>query len=77
MNADDPLRILIVEDVPSDAELAERELRKDGLLFTSVRVDTKEGFLKALEEFRPDLIISDYAMPEFDGMAGAETLPGP
>ena len=33
-----------------------------------MRVDTKEAFLKALEEFRPDLIISDYAMPEFDGM---------
>jgi len=68
MNADDPLHILIVEDVPADAELAERELRKDGLLFTSMRVDTKEGFLKALEEFRPDVIVSDYAMPEFDGM---------
>jgi len=68
MEANHPLRILMVEDVPSDAELAERELRNSGLQFTSVRVDTKEGFLKALEEFQPHLIISDYAMPEFDGM---------
>lgn len=68
MDANHPLRILIVEDVPSDAELAERELRNSGLQFTSVRVDTKEGFLKALEEFQPHLVISDYAMPEFDGM---------
>jgi len=68
MNEDDPLRILMVEDVPEDAELAERELRKDGLRFATVRVDTKEGFLKALEEFRPEMIIPDYAMPEFDGM---------
>ena len=68
MNADNQMRILMVEDAPEDAELAERELRKDGLLFTSARVDTKEEFLKALEEFRPDVIISDYAMPEFDGL---------
>ena len=68
MKADEPLRILFVEDLPTDAELAERELRKAGFSFTSLRVETKEAFLKALEEFRPDLIISDYAMPEFDGM---------
>jgi signal transduction histidine kinase len=68
MTTNDLLRILIVEDLPSDAELAERELRKGEIPFTSVRVDTKEAFLKALVEFRPDLIVSDYAMPEFDGM---------
>ena len=68
MEIDCPLRILFVEDLPSDAELAENVLRKDRILFTSKRVDTKGAFLKALEEFRPDLIISDYAMPNFDGM---------
>jgi len=68
MKADHPLRILFVEDLPSDVELAERELRKEGVSFTSMRVETEEGFLQALKDFRPDLIISDYAMPEFDGM---------
>ena len=68
MKANQPLRILFVEDLPTDTELAERELRKAGISFTSMRVETKEAFLNALEEFRPDLIISDYAMPEFDGM---------
>ena len=42
------IRILIVEDVPSDAELAERELRKANILFCSKRVDTKEDFLKEI-----------------------------
>ena len=62
------LHILFVEDVPSDFELAEREIRKGGLKFTSLRVDTRDTFLRALEEFQPDVIVSDYSMPEFDGM---------
>ena len=68
METDNPIRILFVEDLPSDAELAARELEKGGIQFTSARVDTKEAFLTALEEFQPDIIISDYSMPEFDGM---------
>jgi PAS domain S-box-containing protein len=68
MGTANPLRILFVEDLPSDTELAEREIRKSGLEFSSQRVDTKDAFLKALEVFRPDVIVSDYSMPEFDGM---------
>jgi CheY-like chemotaxis protein len=61
MKTDNPIRILFVEDVSYDAEIAARELQKGGIHFTSTRVDTKEAFLKALEEFQPDIIISDYA----------------
>jgi PAS domain S-box-containing protein len=68
METANPMRILFVEDLPSDAELAEREIRKGGLEFISLRVDTKGVFLSALGEFRPDVIISDYSMPMFDGM---------
>jgi len=68
METDRTIRIIIVEDVPSDAELAERELRQGGVTFTSMRVEKKEEFLKALKEFRPALIISDYSLPEFDGL---------
>ena len=68
MESETPLRILIVEDVPADAELAERTLRKEGLAFSSSRVDTKEAFLNALETYHPDLIVSGYTMPNFDGL---------
>ena len=68
MNTDIPLRILFVEDVPADAELAARILSKEGLAFTSIRVETQEEFLNALIEYRPDLILSDYSLPQFDGM---------
>jgi PAS domain S-box-containing protein len=66
------LRILILEDVPADAELMERELRKGGIKFSSKRVETREDFLKELKEFAPDIILSDYKLPHFDGMAALE-----
>lgn len=62
------LRLLFVEDVAADAELAERALRKEGVTFCGARVETEVDFLKALGEFRPHAVISDYAMPRFDGM---------
>ena len=66
---DKKLRILILEDVPADAELMERELRKGGIEFSSKRVDTKEAFLNELKAFEPDLILGDYKLPSFDGLS--------
>jgi PAS domain S-box-containing protein len=71
---DKELRILILEDVPDDAELEEHELRKAGLVFISQVVDTREAFLKALEEFSPDLILADYDLPTFDGLTALEIV---
>jgi diguanylate cyclase (GGDEF)-like protein len=65
---DKKLNILILEDVPTDAELVERELRKVNIAFSSKRVETKEAFLKELKDFAPDLILSDYTIPSFDGI---------
>lgn len=62
------LRILINEDMSSDAELLEYEIRKGGFNFIPFRVDSQERFLAALDEFRPDLIISDFNLPSFNGM---------
>jgi signal transduction histidine kinase len=64
-----PIRILIVEDCASDAELAAREIRRAGLAIETRVVETPEAFLAGLSEFRPDLILSDYRLPRFDGMA--------
>ena len=65
----DPLRILILEDVPMDAELVEYELRRSRIPFDARCVDTRADFERELEEFRPNLILSDYTLPRFDGMA--------
>jgi diguanylate cyclase (GGDEF)-like protein/PAS domain S-box-containing protein len=62
------LRILMVEDVEADAELAMRELKRAGMRCVGRRVDTEEGFRRELRDFRPDVILSDFSMPRFDGM---------
>jgi len=61
------IRILMVEDDLADAELVRHALRKDGLNFTIERVETGEEYLRALDHGAPDVILSDYALPSFDG----------
>ena len=62
-----PIRILLVEDTPVDAELASRALTKAGLDHTMERVASGRDFLERLASFAPDVILSDYSMPGFDG----------
>ncbi len=63
------IKILLVEDLSSDAALAQREILKvlPGAVFELV--DNREAFISALDAFQPDLIVSDYQMPTFDGMS--------
>src|SRR5690242_12596399 len=63
------IRILMVEDVATDAELEVRELRRAGLAIEHRLVDTEQGFQSVLPQFNPHLIISDFSMPHFDGMS--------
>lgn len=62
------IRILFIEDLASDYELALRVLKKENLDFTSVRVERAEEMIFELNNLKPHLIISDYSMPIFNGM---------
>ena len=66
---DKEIRILMLEDVPSDAELIVRELHRGGIKFESRRVETEEDFVRSLKGFNPDIILADYSLPSFDGPA--------
>lgn len=66
---DDAIRILLVEDLPTDAKLAQREISKDLKSCEFQVVETREGYLSALEKFQPDIIVSDYRLPQFDGLS--------
>src|SRR5712664_2613610 len=63
------LRILLAEDVANDAELVLTELKRAGLRADHRVVDSEKSFVEALHEFAPDVILSDFSMPGFDGMA--------
>lgn len=63
------LRILLLEDNTPHAELVEHFLREAGLKFQLTRVEVREDFIAELEQRLPDMILSDYALPSFDGYA--------
>ena len=66
------LRLVLVEDDPSDGELIARHLVKAHLDCLIHRVQTEAGLLSALSEVQPDLIISDYTLPRFNGLRALE-----
>ncbi len=63
------LKLLILEDVKFDAELMEYELRREGIKFISERVETKENFIKGINNLKPDVILVDHSLPRFDGIS--------
>ncbi|MDP2335071.1 MAG: PAS domain S-box protein [Bacteroidota bacterium] len=66
---DRELRILILEDDSTDAELMQRELRNAGITFSPMLVASRKEFIKGLDQFSPDLILADYKLPSFDGIS--------
>src|ERR1022692_3183452 len=60
-------RVLILEDDPSDAELAQRLLTSAGLSFSAVVVAPRTAFAEQLTALSPDVIISDFSLPGFSG----------
>ncbi|NBB85522.1 MAG: PAS domain S-box protein [Bacteroidetes bacterium] len=66
-SAASPLRIVHLEDVATDAELVARELSADDVEADIEQVATRAAFMEALDP-PPDLVLADYALPQFDGM---------
>ena len=69
-----PLRVLIVEDSQDDTCLLLRELRKVGYVSVYERVETPEAMMAALAKQQWDIIISDYVLPKFSGLAALAVL---
>ena len=66
--------MLVVEDRAEDAELALRELVRGELPCETRRVDRADEFRRALTDFPPDIVLADYTVPGFGGMAALEIL---
>ncbi|HAE22560.1 MAG TPA: hypothetical protein DCG47_09610, partial [Spirochaetaceae bacterium] len=71
---DKALNILFIEDLPTDMEIAERSLTKAGLNFASSRVETEAELIDALRSFKPDVVVSDYSMPLYNGMSALQLV---
>jgi len=64
-----PISILVLEDRSADAELMMLELQREGIAFTAKRVWTEMDFSDQLRNYSPDLILADYSLPSYDGLA--------
>jgi PAS domain S-box-containing protein/diguanylate cyclase (GGDEF)-like protein len=62
------IRLVLVEDAEADAELIARHLKRAQLECEIHRVQTEPTFIAALRDVKPDLILSDFSMPQFDGL---------
>jgi len=64
-----PLHILHLEDEPNDAKLIKSVLETDGIACTINRVESEDEFVAALDQGGIDLILSDFSLPTFNGLA--------
>src|SRR6266540_4326198 len=69
-----PLRVLLLEDRDSDAALATRELKRAELECETRCVKTEDEFRRELGAFAPDIVLADYSIPGFGGIAALEIL---
>jgi signal transduction histidine kinase len=69
MNTEKKTRVLILEHAPEDIELLVYELKKGGFNYVSEIVETREAFTQALINFKPEIVLSDYSLPTFDGVS--------
>lgn len=66
------LRILLLEDSSIDAELIEAQLENLQETFALTRVASRAAYHAALAQEPFDLILADFSLPDFDGMAALD-----
>ena len=69
-----PLRVLVVEDSEDDTLLLLRELKRGGFETVSRRVETAPDMTEALAKQPWDIVVSDFAMPNFSGLGALDVL---
>jgi signal transduction histidine kinase len=68
------LRVIHIEDSPPDSELMQQMLAEEGFECEVRRVETRQELLQALNEFPPDLVVSDCTLPQFGGLEALQLL---
>lgn len=68
MDIKDKIKVLMLEDVTDDVAIIEYVLTKGGIEHETLQVDTKEEFIKGIKEYKPDVILSDHSLPQFNSL---------
>jgi two-component system, NarL family, sensor histidine kinase UhpB len=69
-----PVKILYLDDDPDDVAIIQSALETDGLTNATTFVQSRDDFVAALENGGIDVILSDSALPTFDGMAALQIV---
>ncbi|WP_296150537.1 ATP-binding protein [uncultured Flavobacterium sp.] len=70
------IKVLLLEDNTTDADLILRQLNKSGMQFLPKIVETRKMFEESLDTFCPDIILSDYSLPSFDAVSAFHLMKG-
>lgn len=70
------LRILLIEDDVNDADLLAYALKRAEITYTLRRVANARELRLALTESKPNVIVCDFSLPEFDGFEALEITGG-
>jgi DNA-binding NarL/FixJ family response regulator len=68
------IRILMLEDSAAEAELIRHELHRAGLQIVVERVDSEDAFSAAIQNFTPDVVLSDHSLGPFTSLMAQEIL---
>lgn len=72
INIEKQIKILHLEDLPSDALLIAKALKKGAIDYDGLVVDTRAKFITALKDFFPDIILADHSLPSFNSVEALE-----
>lgn len=67
MNEFKPLKVLVLEDMKTDRELVKRQVLKFNPKVTFTMAENRDSFIKKMDLIQPDLILSDYDLPDYTG----------
>ncbi len=68
------IKILHLEDLDTDAELIEREIKRSGIEYEIQVVSSREDYELSIGQFEPDIVLSDHSVPSFDSIRALMTL---